>query len=201
MIAQGDLHAALVSMPAVHQVLDTYELLENILMHLPLRRLLLAQRVNTSFRDLIYRSANINRVLFFNAATTESVDWYRTTDVQPSRESPYRGEWKTELSGKTVRPIMNPFVPVYQYAVHPKHPDCWLMIAGLRIASLWETRQIGGLRLELTSTLTTSSHKPCCTGRTTSRSQRLHDASSATTTALFGRAGSTRVTGRRSETS
>lgn len=35
------------------QVLGTYELLEEILLHLPLGQLLLAQRVNKTFRDVI----------------------------------------------------------------------------------------------------------------------------------------------------
>lgn len=50
---------------AAAQVLATYELLEDILLHLPLRQLLLSQRVNTGFRDVIRRSDKINRALFF----------------------------------------------------------------------------------------------------------------------------------------
>lgn len=102
---------------AAVQVFATYELLENILMHLPLRSLLLAQRVDISFRDLIWRSANINRALFFTPATSQSIDWYRPEDAQPGREVCYQGEWKSEADGKTVQPLLNPFLPVYKYAL------------------------------------------------------------------------------------
>ncbi|KAK5120100.1 hypothetical protein LTR85_006581 [Meristemomyces frigidus] len=84
-------------MAATQQVLDTYELLENILLRLPLRQLLLAQRVNTGFRDLIWRSSKINRTLFFTPNTAETVDWY-----------------PPEGGGNTIRPILNPFLPVYE---------------------------------------------------------------------------------------
>ena len=43
------------------------ELLENILLHLPERDLLLAQRVNRSFRDVITASVHLQRKLFLTA--------------------------------------------------------------------------------------------------------------------------------------
>lgn len=41
------------------------ELLETILLELPAKDLLLAQRVNTTFRDAINNSIKIQRALFF----------------------------------------------------------------------------------------------------------------------------------------
>lgn len=43
------------------------ELLENILFHLPERDLLLAQRVNRSFRDVLNASVHLQRKLFLTA--------------------------------------------------------------------------------------------------------------------------------------
>lgn len=63
------------------KVLDTYELLEDILLHLPLRQLLLAQRVNKQFHAVIQDSLKINQVLFFKPATTTTVEWWPTAQI------------------------------------------------------------------------------------------------------------------------
>lgn len=51
----------------VHQVLSTVELLEGILLDLPLRDLLLAQRVSKRWRLLITTSPSVQHALFFRA--------------------------------------------------------------------------------------------------------------------------------------
>lgn len=100
------------------QILAIYELLENILLHLPLRQLLLAQCVSTAFRDLILRSGRINRALFFGPATTEMIEWYPAPEFAGhTRERQYQGEWKVEADGGTVSPVLNPFLPVVRYAI------------------------------------------------------------------------------------
>ena len=48
-----------------HQVFDIMELLENILLYLPIRTMLLAKRVSRQFRDTIDGSLQIRRALFF----------------------------------------------------------------------------------------------------------------------------------------
>ncbi|KAK4965373.1 hypothetical protein LTR42_012129 [Elasticomyces elasticus] len=50
---------------AAQQVLDLPELLESILLILPMRDLLLAQRVSKTFQQVILSSPHIQRALFF----------------------------------------------------------------------------------------------------------------------------------------
>lgn len=50
------------------RVLGTYELLERILLHLPLKNLYVLQRVSTTWRDLIERSKPIQQKMFIAAA-------------------------------------------------------------------------------------------------------------------------------------
>ena len=52
------------AMVACAQVLSTYELLENLLLQLPLYDLLLAERVSKQFQAIIKRSKTIRQVLF-----------------------------------------------------------------------------------------------------------------------------------------
>ena len=52
---------------AVNKVFSTFELLEHILLHLPLRQLLLAQRINKAASDVFTNSHNIRRALFLKA--------------------------------------------------------------------------------------------------------------------------------------
>lgn len=49
---------------AVAKVLSTFELIENILLFLPLRQLLLAKRINKATFDVISGSSNIRGALF-----------------------------------------------------------------------------------------------------------------------------------------
>lgn len=56
-------------MTAASPVFAIPELLENILLHVPERDLLLAQRVNTFFRDITTTSSHLQRKLFFIADT------------------------------------------------------------------------------------------------------------------------------------
>ena len=54
-------------MTAASPVFAIPELLENILVHVPEHDLLLAQRVNTFFRDITTTSSHLQRKLFFKA--------------------------------------------------------------------------------------------------------------------------------------
>lgn len=54
--------------PVADAALGTYELLENILLYLPLTDLLLAQRVNKDWRAVVDRSERILQALFFRTA-------------------------------------------------------------------------------------------------------------------------------------
>ena len=57
------------------KVLNTNELLEHILLHLPLRQLLFAQRVNKRFRATIRDTPRIKQALFIDPSSTERVQW------------------------------------------------------------------------------------------------------------------------------
>ena len=54
-------------MTAASSVFAIPELLENVLVHVPEQDLLLAQRVNTFFRDITTTSSHLQRKLFFKA--------------------------------------------------------------------------------------------------------------------------------------
>ncbi|KAK3701548.1 hypothetical protein LTR37_015402 [Vermiconidia calcicola] len=60
---------------AALKVLDISELLEEILLHLPLRQLLLMQQVNKRFHAHINDSPNIRNALFLGPST-EDVEWH-----------------------------------------------------------------------------------------------------------------------------
>ena len=62
-------------MASASTVWSTYELLEQILLHLPLRALLLAQRGNKASLDVIGRSQSIQRALWLEASTTDTSEW------------------------------------------------------------------------------------------------------------------------------
>jgi hypothetical protein len=54
-----------ISTPAASKVFDTFELLEKILLFVNSRTLLPAQRVNSTFRDLIAQSSSLQKKVFF----------------------------------------------------------------------------------------------------------------------------------------
>ncbi|CAK1360874.1 hypothetical protein CB0940_03697 [Cercospora beticola] len=78
------------------------ELLEEVIMHLPLRDILLCQRVDTHFRDVVQGSSNIKKVLFLEPATDKDVVYHETVWAG--------AEWKRCEDGEVVRPLMNPFL-------------------------------------------------------------------------------------------
>ena len=95
-------------MAAVHEVIAVPELLENIVLCLPLRQMLLVQQVSTSFRDSVWTSPKINRALFFRASA-EDLE-YHNTQIHGSASDPWEGEWKCTPNGRRVTPILNPFM-------------------------------------------------------------------------------------------
>lgn len=55
-------------------VLNNYELLERLLLHLPLRDLLLAKRIKRACADVIERSEAIRRALFLLPTSNDNQD-------------------------------------------------------------------------------------------------------------------------------
>lgn len=83
---------------AIRSVLETYELLEMILLHLPMRRMLLAQRVSKATRTIIQRSIHLQRALYLLpaplSARTPSLTLQPTlNNVIYSRWMPQLGPW------------------------------------------------------------------------------------------------------------
>lgn len=84
----------------------TYELLEETLLHLPLRRLLLAQNVCKAFQQVVNNSMKIKRALFLEPATDETLTWQ-------DRKGCAGGVWISSKTGENVPSLMlNPFMPL-----------------------------------------------------------------------------------------
>lgn len=93
-------------------VATTYELVEHILLHLPLRQLLLAQKIGKFFRGVINDSVKIKRALFLDSDNAHTVEWYPTPGpkLQPIDRWLLDGDWRASRTADSVRPVLNPFV-------------------------------------------------------------------------------------------
>lgn len=98
------------------QVFETYELLEDILLRLPLRQLLLAQKVNKKFHTLVHDSPRIKRALFleptaksFVVREREFIPGTPNARTWPSKLGTYRPVWKLEGAAERPAVIINPF--------------------------------------------------------------------------------------------
>ena len=84
------------NMSACATVLDTYELLENILLDLSLPDILLAERVSKAFQSLIWRSMKIAVVLFrlaFRIDVVVQQTISRVPSTNPGSNHDYRDAW------------------------------------------------------------------------------------------------------------
>lgn len=91
------------------KVFGAFELLENILLCLPLRSLLLSQRINKACFDVVHGSPDIRRALFWEASSTSLCHHWDVSDegevVGDLEFRTYDDEW-----GKVGPPFMNPFL-------------------------------------------------------------------------------------------
>ena len=94
-------------MAACEEVLNIKELLEDIVLLLPLRSILLSQRVNRSFRRCITTSPKIQRALFCQPSTSERLEWHPDQDGDPYAVR--CGSWATHAEGEAKRPLLSPF--------------------------------------------------------------------------------------------
>ncbi|GIZ36617.1 hypothetical protein CKM354_000008700 [Cercospora kikuchii] len=69
--------------PAKTSPLVIPELLESVILHLPLRDILLCQRTNTHFRDVVQRSSNIKKAIFLEPATSKTIELGYDHAVRP----------------------------------------------------------------------------------------------------------------------
>lgn len=95
-------------MAATLKALSTYELLERVLLHLPLRHSLLSQKVNKAFYDVVNRSPQIQRALFLAPTSDDSVVYYEE-DLNRLPDSQVVG-WRDTLDAERVMPMLNPFM-------------------------------------------------------------------------------------------
>ncbi|KAK3631456.1 hypothetical protein LTR56_016820 [Elasticomyces elasticus] len=113
-IVPGTLPAAILAA----KVLGTYELLETILLHLPLRQLLLCQRVNRAFKDVVNRSAPIRKALFLEPSCRDTIE----ITMQPVLHNPqprFKPMWKFSGRAELTLPVLNPFAPLLKHGVYP----------------------------------------------------------------------------------
>ncbi|KAK5729312.1 hypothetical protein LTR17_012037 [Elasticomyces elasticus] len=141
-------------LPAISaaKVLGIYELLETILLHLPLRRLLLCQRVNRAFKDVVNRSAPIRKSLFLEPACSDTID----TVMQPIVSNPqprYRPVWKTLVTAEQVLPVLNPFAPLLKHGLYSSTFSPRKEGAGSLAVEASVPRAISGLGSTVPSTL------------------------------------------------
>lgn len=62
-------------MTGAAKVFDTYEVLDNFSLHLPVIGLLHVWKVNQTFRDIVWESCRINKALFISYATDKTAEW------------------------------------------------------------------------------------------------------------------------------
>lgn len=101
-------HIASSEMAACEKTFGITELLERTLLHLPLKELLLAQRVSKTWRDLIQDSKKIRRALFLSTSDEMiSYNYHSAYSGHPPPETPWSTVNGLNFPGK---PILNPLI-------------------------------------------------------------------------------------------
>ena len=101
------------NMSAMQRVIALPELLEHVVLHLPLRQILLLERVARILRDLVQKTPRIRRALFFTSCTTEALKRYPRDHALPGRGGFLPIDWKPSADGSATRPVLNPFIGTY----------------------------------------------------------------------------------------
>jgi hypothetical protein len=91
-------------MAASAKVFDTYELLEDILLRLPLRQLLIVQRVSKIFRQLVQNSLRIQKALFLTPVTS------KTGEIDEGERENFIGVWAQPEDDSEPFILLNPFI-------------------------------------------------------------------------------------------
>lgn len=91
------------------KVLGSFELLENILLFLPLRSLLLSQKVNKACFDVVQGSPDIRRALFWE---TNSSPLFHYWQPQEDDEVVLEFRHSADEDTKADPPFVNPFMVV-----------------------------------------------------------------------------------------
>lgn len=83
------------------RLFSNYELLEHTLLFLPLRDLLLAQRINKACFDVVKRSKSIRRALWLEPSADVVQPW--------GDENHLDGLWYDPSCDEMIEPVLNPF--------------------------------------------------------------------------------------------
>lgn len=88
------------------QVFENYELLENIILYLPLRQVFVARRISTYFEGIFNRSKPVRRALFLAPATPQHLRHFEIAES-------VGGGWSAGRPSVAIRPVLNPFAEAY----------------------------------------------------------------------------------------
>ncbi|GIZ36618.1 hypothetical protein CKM354_000008800 [Cercospora kikuchii] len=90
------------------------ELLEQIILYLPLRDILLCQRTDTTFRGVVPGSSQLRKVLFLEPATNKPLEYcppyYEDDGIDHEQESEDWSRWRSSENGEAINPLFNPFL-------------------------------------------------------------------------------------------
>ncbi|PPJ58332.1 hypothetical protein CBER1_04481 [Cercospora berteroae] len=90
------------------------ELLEEIILYLPLRDILLCQRIDTTFRSVVQGSSQLRKVLFLEPATNKPLEYcppyFEEDGLDHEQESEVSSRWKNPENGEAVHLLFNPFL-------------------------------------------------------------------------------------------
>lgn len=98
-------------MTATQRAWRSFEIIENIVLFLPLRQLLLAQRINRATFDVIAgleSSPDIRRALFLKASAAPLKCFAVDRGTVLNCITDYA--WRAVEDGKNLRPLVNPFL-------------------------------------------------------------------------------------------
>jgi hypothetical protein len=98
------------------KVLDTYELLEDVLLHLPLIDLLHVWKVNQNFRDVVWNSCRINKAHFISYTTDKIAEW------EEEGEDEFTSMWVQPEGGLVPVIILNPFLELLVFRFSDQTP-------------------------------------------------------------------------------
>ena len=84
---------------AAQKAFATFDIVEEILLYLPVIQILISRKVSSTFAEVVFSSIHVRRALFLSPIDAESrLDTYCA------------GGWKQGVEGSKVIPVFNPFL-------------------------------------------------------------------------------------------
>lgn len=112
-------------MTAVEKVLSIPELLEQILLQLPLRQLLFARKVSKTFDSTINDSPQIRKALFLSSGAGKPLTWHPNTMAAGPGDASDDSGWRNpgQEPEDSVKPVLNPFPAISRgFSGFPSQP-------------------------------------------------------------------------------